>query len=171
VDDRTYIAHVNLGGRATFDPNAMTQWRMWRRKGESKTKHWSQIRSLKREILKIHVGGFRYKRRGAWVCCPAIFVWTVRSLRYSYILRHTSRQRITHLAQVNLRILRAVVNPLEPHGLLFFMDGCIFSVFRMWVTIHNHYKPWRTKDIFKYISDCVRLKEDCHINLGWLEGE
>jgi len=53
----------------------------------------------------------------------------------------------------------------------FFMDGCIFFLFlclfvlKFGFPYKNYYKPWRTKNIFKYISDCVRLKEDIYIYL------
>jgi len=38
------------------------------------------------------------------------------------------------------------------------------------VTIHSHYKAWKSQDIFKRNSDCVWLNEESHVHLGWLEG-
>jgi len=40
------------------------------------------------------------------------------------------------------------------------MDGCAFLGFKISGTIHSHYKV--SKDIFKYNSDCVWLKEESH---------
>jgi len=37
--------------------------------------------------------------------------------------------------------------------------------------VHYHYNAWKSQDIFKYISDCVCLKDESHIHLGCLEGE
>jgi len=71
-------------------------WCIDKRWGQSKTKCRSQITSLKWEFLKRNVWGFRYKRKWAWVCCPALFVWTVRvvyshlSLCYSYSTSYVS---------------------------------------------------------------------------------
>jgi len=38
-------------------------------------------------------------------------------------------------------------------------------------TIHSHYKAKKSQDIFIYKSDCVWMKEESLIELGWLEGE
>jgi len=34
-------------------------------------------------------------------------------------------------------------------------------------TIHHHYKAWKSQDMFKYNSDCIRLREECHIHLNF----
>jgi len=66
---------------------------------------------------------------------------------------------------------KALTNSLEPYGLFFIMDGCIYFRLQNTPPIHYHYKSLESQDIFKYISDCVHLKEDSHIHLGRLEGE
>ncbi len=38
-------------------------------------------------------------------------------------------------------------------------------------SIHCHYKAWKSQDIFQYNSDCIRLKEESQIHLGWLKHE
>ncbi len=50
------------------------------------------------------------------------------------------------------------------------MDRCTFLGFKTLTTIHCHYKAWKSQDIFLYNSDCICLKEESHIHLGWLEG-
>ncbi len=43
--------------------------------------------------------------------------------------------------------------------------------FTFWGGLQNlcHYKAW--KNCFKYYSDFIPLKEERHLQLGWLEGE
>ncbi len=36
---------------------------------------------------------------------------------------------------------------------------------------HCNDKAWNSQDNFLYNSDWIRLKEESHIHLGWLEGE
>jgi len=50
------------------------------------------------------------------------------------------------------------------------MDAFIFG-FKTDPPVHYHYKSLESQDIFEHISDCVRLKEESRIYLGWLEGE
>ncbi len=56
-----------------------------------------------------------------------------------------------------------------------FYDGWTQFIGRLldyWISlIHCHDKAWKSQDIFKYNSDCIRLKEESHKHLGWLEGE
>jgi len=49
----------------------------------------------------------------------------------------------------------------------FLMDGCIILGFKTQPPIHNRYNPWRTKDIFKYISNYVRLKDRLRVSKSW----
>ncbi len=51
------------------------------------------------------------------------------------------------------------------------MDGCILLVFKIESPIHCRDKAGKSQDIFNHHSDCIRLKEESHIPLGWLEGE
>jgi len=62
---------------------------------------------------------------------------------------------------------------LQLCGVFFFlvMDGCTFSGFNFYSAIHSHYKTWTSQDIFYCNSDCIHLKEECHVHLGGLEGE
>ncbi len=42
----------------------------------------------------------------------------------------------------------AFINPTEPCGTLFMMDGCTFLGFKISTTIHSYYKAWKSQDIF-----------------------
>jgi len=44
------------------------------------------------------------------------------------------------------------------------MDRCTFIDFKTEIAIRCHYKAWKSEDIFKLNSDCIRLKEECHIH-------
>ncbi len=48
------------------------------------------------------------------------------------------------------------------------MDGCTLLEFKISTAIHCHYKVWKSQECF---SDCIRLKEESHIQLGWLRGK
>ncbi len=65
----------------------------------------------------------------------------------------------------------AFINPTEPSGNFFMMDGFTLWGFKISTTIHSYYKAWKSQDIFLCNSDCIRLKEESHIHLGWLEGK
>ncbi len=65
----------------------------------------------------------------------------------------------------------AFIKPPELCEALFMMDGCTFLGFKISTTIHYHYKAWKSQDIFLYNSNCINLKEQSHIPLGWIEGE
>jgi len=60
---------------------------------------------------------------------------------------------------------------LEPYD--YGYDGWVhfFGASKSHPPIHYHYKSRKSQDVFKYISDCVCLKEDGHVHLGWLGGE
>ncbi len=51
------------------------------------------------------------------------------------------------------------------------IDGWTFLSYKISSPIHCHYKAWKSQDKLYYNFDCVRLKEESHIHLGWLEGE
>lgn len=51
------------------------------------------------------------------------------------------------------------------------MEGCSFWSFKNSDTIQCHNKGGKSKDIIYYNFDSVRLKEERHIHLEWLEDE
>ncbi len=51
------------------------------------------------------------------------------------------------------------------------MDGSTFLGFKISTTIHCHYKVCKTQGIFLFNADCIRPKEESHIDLGWLKGQ
>ncbi len=52
------------------------------------------------------------------------------------------------------------------------MDG--YSLLDFYLTIEYHafiIMLGRARTFFEYNADCIRLKEESHMHLGWLEGE
>ncbi len=69
----------------------------------------------------------------------------------------------------------AFIHPPEPREARFIMDGCALLDF-FWTgkkktSAHCHFKAWKGKEFFLYISDWIPLKEESHVHLGCLEGE
>ncbi len=61
---------------------------------------------------------------------------------------------------------KAFINAVEPCEALFMMDWCTFLAFK--ISIHFHYKAWKL--IFFNITDCIRLKDESRVHLGFSWG-
>jgi len=57
------------------------------------------------------------------------------------------------------------------------MDGCALMDFQRHSAFHWHYKAWKNQDVFVFFcfvffnNLIIRLKEECHIKLGWLQSQ
>ncbi len=87
----------------------------------------------------------------------------------SKVLRYVLNKDI-FLHKCFTSLQKAFINPPEPCEVLFMMDGCTLFCFKISTTIHCLYKACKSRDIFKYNSYCICLKEESQIHLGWLEG-
>ncbi len=106
-------------------------------------------------ILGVWLSFFRWIQFKSYIKkCPGS-----QSFKYGFVLHK----------HIDL-LLKAFINPLEPRGALFMMDRWTLLDFKISTVIHCHYKAWKSQDIFLYSSNCICLKKESHILLGWHEG-
>ncbi len=130
-------------------------------RGKSKTKHWSWIRSTKGFVRKMSED-FDISLEETL----ARLAYSHQSLCYTYVLRYllehhsltNARTTVSrnyrlcfkygYFSYTNASLQKAFINPPEPCGVLYMMDGCTFLGFKILTTIHCHYKTWKSQDIF-----------------------
>ncbi len=147
--------------------------------------------------VKKNVRGFRYKPKGDWFSFPKIrkhcFLCScvsqrrARAMPTSYVIR-LDGFRVPQSAEVRKKLFitfeiwifilpkrmdslqETSIHALEPHYGCSHFISCLLDCWQK-APSYPHCKAWRGQDHFLYYSDWIRLKEECHIHLGCLEGE
>jgi len=67
-------------------------------------------------------------------------------------MQYISAKRLyTHLGLLKEHHTNTVFNPLGAIWITFMMDGCTLLRYKISVTIHSHYKVWKSQDHFFFI--------------------